>query len=73
MKRFLTISAAALLLVIGLVPASAATKYSVNQKTLATFSATATELTSMQKSQIQATVEENPNAERFICTGIRCY
>jgi len=49
MKKILAISAAALLLVVGLAPASAATKYSVNQKTLATFSASATGLTSMKK------------------------
>jgi len=73
MKKILAISAAALLLVVGLAPASAATKYSVNQKTLATFSATATGLTSVQKAQVKATVEANPNAEKFICTGIRYY
>jgi M6 family metalloprotease-like protein len=73
MKRFLAISATALLLAVGLAPATAATKYSVNQKTLATFSSTATGLTSMQKAQVKATVEANPNAEKFICTGIRYY
>jgi hypothetical protein len=73
MRKYLAIVSSALLLVVGFAPASAATKYSVNQKTLATFGSSATGLTGMQKSQIQATVEENPNAERFICTGIRCY
>jgi hypothetical protein len=73
MKRFLAISAAALLLAVGLAPASAATKYSANQKTLATFSTNATWLTSIQKAQVKAAVEANPNAEKFICTGIRYY
>jgi len=63
MKRFLAISATALLLAVGLAPATAATKYSVNQKTLATFSATATGLTSVQKAQVRASVEANPAAE----------
>jgi M6 family metalloprotease-like protein len=73
MRIYLAIVSSALLLVVGFAPASAATKYSVNQKTLATFGSSATGLTGMQKSQIQATVEANPNAEKFICTGIRYY
>jgi M6 family metalloprotease-like protein len=55
------------------IPAQAATKYVANQKTLATFESTATGLTSMQKNQVWAAVEANPNAEKFICTGIRYY
>ena len=62
-----------LLLITGLAPAGAASDYSVYQRTLATFSGSATGLTGMQKSQIQATVEANPNAEKFTCTGIRYY
>jgi hypothetical protein len=27
----------------------------------------------MQRSQVKAAVEANPNAEKFICTGIRYY
>jgi hypothetical protein len=27
----------------------------------------------MQKAQVKATVDANPNAEKFICTGIRYY
>tara|TARA_B110000259_G_scaffold186506_1_gene237893 strand:- start:1981 stop:3201 length:1221 start_codon:yes stop_codon:yes gene_type:complete len=45
----------------------------VKQKTLATFSSSATTLTAQQKSQVKATVEANPTAEKFICTGIRYY
>jgi hypothetical protein len=47
--------------------------FEVSQKTLATFSGSATGLTSQQKSQVKAAVEANPNAEKFICTGIRYY
>jgi M6 family metalloprotease-like protein len=52
---------------------SAGAKYSVYQKTLATFSSSATTLTTQQKAQVKATVEANPTAEKFICTGIRYY
>ena len=45
--------------------------FEVNQRTLASFSSTATTLTSLQKSQVKAAVEANPNATKFICTGIR--
>jgi len=48
-------------------------EWTVNQKTLATFGNSATTLTSQQKAQVRATVEANPNAEKFICTGIRYY
>jgi len=61
----------AAVLAFGLVPAQAATEYLVNQKTLASFTASATGLTTLQKSQVKAAVEANPNAEKFICTGIR--
>ena len=62
------------LLVIGVVvPSSASDKYEVFQRTLATFSGSATNLTSLQKSQVEAAVEANPKAEKFICTGIRYY
>jgi len=46
-------------------------KLIANQRTLASFSETSTTLTSMQKSQVKAAVEANPNATKFICTGIR--
>jgi len=45
----------------------------VSQRTLATFSNNATILTSQQRGQVKAAVEANPNAEKFICTGIRYY
>jgi len=47
--------------------------FTANQRTLATFSGSATGLTSQQMSQVKAAVEANPNAEKFICTGIRYY
>jgi hypothetical protein len=43
----------------------------LSQKTLASFSSTATTLTNLQRSQVKAAVEANPNATKFICTGIR--
>ena len=52
---------------------SAGVKYSVYQKTLATFSSTATTLTAQQKAQVKSAVDANPTAEKFICTGIRYY
>jgi M6 family metalloprotease-like protein len=51
----------------------ASSSYSVYQKTLATFSSTATSLNSLHKAQIKAAVDANPTAEKFICTGIRYY
>ena len=53
--------------------AANAPKYSAYQKTLATFSSTATSLTAQQKAQVKAVVDANPTAEKFICTGIRYY
>jgi M6 family metalloprotease-like protein len=71
MKKFLAL-VGSLLFVLGFAtPAVTATKYTVNQKTLASFTASATGLTTLQKSQVKAAVEANPNAEKFICTGIR--
>jgi hypothetical protein len=57
----------------GLPLASAAAEYSAEQKTLASFSGSVTILTTKQKEQIFAAIKANPNAEKFICTGIRYY
>ena len=74
MKKLIAIASALLLATSFATPAqSAAVKYTVYQKTLATFSSSATGLTSQQKAQVKATVEANPDAEKFICTGIRYY
>lgn len=53
--------------------ASIQPKWSVYQKTLSAFSSSATGLTSQQKAQVEAAVKANPNADKFICTGIRYY
>ena len=47
--------------------------WTVNQKTLATFRDPSTTLTNQQKAQVRAAVEANPDADKFICTGIRYY
>jgi M6 family metalloprotease-like protein len=60
-------------LAFGLVPAQAATKYVASQKTLASFSSSATGLTTLQRSQVEQAVEANAYAEKFICIGIRYY
>ena len=52
---------------------SAGIQYAVYQKTLSAFSDTSTTLTSLQKAQVEAAVEANPDAEKFICTGIRYF
>ena len=54
-------------------PAQASSAYVVKQKTLATFSPSATTLTTQQKEQVKAAVEASPDAEKFVCTGIRYY
>jgi hypothetical protein len=43
------------------------------QKTLATFKSSVTGLTTLQKTQVKAILDANPDAEKFICTGIRYY
>ena len=43
------------------------------QKTLATFKSNVTALTTLQKTQVKAILDANPDAEKFICTGIRYY
>lgn len=52
-------------------PATSSVKYDVYQKTLSSYAGKTTSLTSSQKAQVKAAVEANPNAEKFICTGIR--
>jgi len=74
MKKLIAIASTLLLTASFATPAqSAGVKYSVYQKTLASFSSTATTLTSQQKAQVKAAVEANPDAEKFVCTGIRYY
>ena len=74
MKKLIAVVSALLLTASFATPAqSAGAKYTVYQKTLATYSGSATGLSSVQKAQVKATVEANPNAEKFICTGIRYF
>ncbi len=74
MRRLIGFLASLVLVVTFATPAqSAGAKYTVYQKTLASFSSTATALTSQQKAQVKAAVDANPTAEKFICTGIRYF
>ena len=74
MKKLLALLGSVALVAAFATPAQSANiKYTVYQKTLATFSSTATTLTSQQKAQVKATVEANPDAEKFICTGIKLH
>jgi hypothetical protein len=50
---------------------SAPPKYTAYQKTLSAFSSGVTSLTSQQRAQVEEAVQANPNAEKFVCTGIR--
>ena len=73
MKR-ISLAAIAALVLVGLSPAAtAAPSYQVTQKTLATYVGSVTGLTTTQKNQIKAAIAAAPNAEKFICTGIRYY
>ncbi len=60
-----------LVLGFGVTAQSSGVKYKVYQRTLATFSGNATALTDAQRAQVRRAVEENPDAEKFVCTGIR--
>ena len=73
MKKFFVGAFILSVLLIGIVPAKATGQYVVKQKTLAAFSSSATTLTSQQKAQVKAAVDASPDAEKFICTGIRYY
>ena len=72
MRKVIALVSSLLLVATLATPAqSAEADYSVDQKTLATFSSSATTLTTQQKAQVKAAVDANPTAEKFICTGIR--
>jgi M6 family metalloprotease-like protein len=73
--RKLAATFTALLLSLGFAtPAeSSSANWNVYQKTLATYSGNNTALSSLQKSQIRATLDKTPQAEKFICTGIRYF
>lgn len=71
MKRVVAVFGSCLLVVGVVFPSSASAEFEVFQRTLAIFSGSSTNLTLLQKSQVKAAVAANPNAEKFICTGIR--
>ena len=74
MKKLTSILLALLLSAGFATPAQAEpTKWTADQRTLATYSGSTTTLSSFQKSQIRDTIDTNPFAEKFICTGIRYY
>ncbi|SCX05577.1 hypothetical protein [Candidatus Aquiluna sp. UB-MaderosW2red] len=73
MKKLIAGLVSVAVLTFGLVPAQGATKYVAKQKTLSSFSASATGLTPLQRSQVEQAVEANAYAEKFICTGVRYY
>jgi hypothetical protein len=53
------------------IPAASGSEEKITQRTLASFSSSSTSLNNQHRSQIRAVVQENPDAEKFICTGIR--
>jgi hypothetical protein len=71
MKKMVTALALLGLMSLGLSPAQADAKYVPTQKTLTDAVGRAILLSDIQKAEIEAVVKENPNAEKFICTGIR--
>ena len=71
MKKLLIGLVSLSVLLVGFVPAQAAGEYVARQKTLSVFSGSTTTLTSKQRAEVKQAVDENPYAEKFICTGIR--
>ena len=66
-----TTVAATLLVTSQFAPVEAISAAPVVQKTLTSYSANTVPLSNLQKSEIQSLVEGNPEADKFICTGIR--
>jgi hypothetical protein len=71
MKKLIAALAFLGLMFVGLSPAQADAKYIPTRKTLTDAVGRAILLSDIQKAEIEAVVTENPNAEKFICTGIR--
>lgn len=71
MKSLISLLAALSMIFVGTAPSQASADYSVTQKTLSDAIGRAIELNTRQKAEIRAVVTANPNAEKFICTGIR--
>ena len=74
MKTILVLAmSAAMVIGLGATAQSADDAYSVYQKTLSTFNGNTATLSTKQKSEVREAVEANPDAEKFICTGIRYF
>jgi hypothetical protein len=71
MRKLIALFGSVLLVAGFITPSSASAEYEVSQRTLATFSGSATNLTSHQMAQVKAAVYANPSAEKIISTGIR--
>ena len=71
LKKLIAALALLGLMFLGLSPAQAETNYFPTQKTLTDAVGRAVLLSDIQKAEIEAVVKDNPNAEKFICTGIR--
>ena len=70
-RKLMAVSALVGLMFVGLAPAHAGAKYVPTQKTLTDAVGRAILLSDIQKAEIEKVVKDNPNAEKFICTGIR--
>ena len=71
MKKLIAALALLSLMFLGLSPAHSDIKSTPTQKTLTDAVGGAFLLNDIQKAEIEAVVKDNPNAEKFICTGIR--
>ena len=66
-----TTVAATLIISSQIVPVEAISAAPTTQLTLTSYTANAVPLSNRQKSEIESLVESHPDAEKFICTGIR--
>lgn len=66
-----TTVAATLLISSQIVPVEVISAAPVTQRTLTSYAANAIPLSDRQKTEIESLVDGNPDAEKFICTGIR--
>ena len=71
MKKLIAALALLGLMFLGISPAQADANYVPTQKTLTDAVGRTIMLSDIQKAEIEAVVKDNPNAEKFICTGIR--
>ena len=71
MKRIFIGLVSLSVILVGFIPAQAASEYVAKQRTLSVFSGSTTTLTSTLRAEVKQAVDANPYAEKFICTGIR--